>query len=397
MRATERSLTDIINSSVQTLSNNHVGLNERVSQLFSCKDSQASKIHELKKQLEPLSKSPSVNSAETVKKPTSGPTSLQKAASPLGNSQQEPESSGSPVSLQPMPHSDITTGNRFSVLAVDEDDGVVTDSSTDAVADSDSRARRSTPLDQLKSRRIQPNVNTLLLGDSVLKRVDEHKMSVEGDVVQNLSVSGLTVSQMMEWLNTLSPVQHIRKVTFHVGINSCEEGPVNKQTWVQLINLLTDSFPKATLQASSIVPPRGQYHRSKAAFTSNHTLKAACGQRKIRMIDHTPTFLTANGAPRQALYADKLHPSRDGTRKLALNIRFAGVPRDFVMVNEGRMARHVRNDTINHESGERRNGAHHHLHPPKTYQQEYTHTAQTAPLQTRVTPSPVQSPQRRLS
>ncbi|KAK7480926.1 hypothetical protein BaRGS_00027837 [Batillaria attramentaria] len=71
------------------------------------------------------------------------------------------------------------------------------------------------------------------------------------------------------------------------------------------------------------------------------------------------------------MLTNSIHPGRDGTGKLALNIRFAGVLRDFVMANEGRMTRHVPSDAINHESGERRSGAHHQLPPPKTYQQEH--------------------------
>ena len=67
--------------------------------------------------------------------------------------------------------------------------------------------------------------NSLLLGDSIMRRVDETKMSTSGLQVRNLAVPGLTVGDLIDWLTSLSPSPHVQNVTFHVGINSCREGP----------------------------------------------------------------------------------------------------------------------------------------------------------------------------
>ncbi|XP_070196708.1 uncharacterized protein [Littorina saxatilis] len=63
-------------------------------------------------------------------------------------------------------------------------------------------------------------------------------------------------------------------------------------------------------------------------LASNDALSRACSKAKVALVDHTPTFVTNNGAPRKALYRDDLHPSRQGTGRLACNIKYAGQPRD---------------------------------------------------------------------
>ena len=88
--------------------------------------------------------------------------------------------------------------------------------------------------------------NSLLLGDSIMKRVDETKMSTNGLQVRNLAVPGLTVGDLIDWLTSLSPSPHVQNVTFHVGINSCREGPVSVATWRRLISVLQAGLPPSS-------------------------------------------------------------------------------------------------------------------------------------------------------
>ena len=167
--------------------------------------------------------------------------------------------------------------------------------------------------------------NSLLLGDSIMRRVDETKMSTSGLQVRNLAVPGLTVGDLIDWLTSLSPSPHVQNVTFHVGINSCREGPVSVATWRRLISVHRRAFPRAALQASSILPPFGQHPLKEAASRSTASLRRACQLEQITLIDHTPSFLSPAGAPKRAMYrpGDRIHPSHMGVRALALNIRFA--------------------------------------------------------------------------
>ena len=167
--------------------------------------------------------------------------------------------------------------------------------------------------------------NSLLLGDSIMRRVDETKMSTNGLQVRNLAVPGLTVGDLIDWLTSLSPSPHVQNVTFHVGINSCREGPVSVSTWRRLISVHRRAFPRAALQASSILLPFGQHPLKEAASRSTASLRQACQLEQITFINHTPSFLSPASAPKRAMYrpGDRIHPSHMGVRALALNIRFA--------------------------------------------------------------------------
>ena len=179
------------------------------------------------------------------------------------------------------------------------------------------------PLLMMPQQSVPLDCNSLLLGDSIMRRVDETKMSTNGLQVRNLAVPGLTVGALIDWLTSLSPSPHVQNVTFHVGINSCREGPVSVNTWRRLISVHRRAFPQAALQASSILPPFGQHPLKEAASRSTASLRRACQMEQITYINQTPSFLSPAGAPKRAIYrpGDRIHPSHMGVR--ALNIPFA--------------------------------------------------------------------------
>ena len=53
---------------------------------------------------------------------------------------------------------------------------------------------------------------------------------------------------------------------------------------------------------------------------SNAALVKACHSEQVMLADHTDTFTTNSGAHRKALYRDTLHPSPNGTMRLACNV-----------------------------------------------------------------------------
>ena len=79
---------------------------------------------------------------------------------------------------------------------------------------------RPSPCHLIQQHSMPPDCNTLLLGDSIMRRVDEVKMSTRGGRVRNLAVPGLTVADLCQWLASLPPSLHVKCATFHVGINS---------------------------------------------------------------------------------------------------------------------------------------------------------------------------------
>ena len=187
---------------------------------------------------------------------------------------------------------------------------------------------RPSPRHLMQQHTVPQDCNTLLLGDSIMRRVDEVKMYTRGARVRNLAVPGLTVADLCEWLASLPPSPHIKCATFHDGINSCREGLVSVASWHRLVALPRRAFPQAVLQASSILPPFGQHPLTEAASGSTANLRQVCQAERVIYIDHIPSFLSPAGAPKRAMYrpGDRIHPSDKGARSVALNILFAGGP-----------------------------------------------------------------------
>ncbi|XP_070212565.1 uncharacterized protein [Littorina saxatilis] len=80
---------------------------------------------------------------------------------------------------------------------------------------------------------------------------------------------------------------------------------------------LRHAFPLASLHASSIIPARDRSPLNDLISPSNSNLAAVCERLGVQLVNSTPIFQTANGAPRLALYRDRIHPSPKGTARLA--------------------------------------------------------------------------------
>lgn len=180
------------------------------------------------------------------------------------------------------------------------------------------------PRQQLAELRVASSTTRVLLGDSVMRTVREELM-FPGKASQNLSVSGLCVDDLTHWLTNIPQSKQVQLVIVHIGVNTCRHNTITETAWSGLFKLMKKVFPAARLHASSLVPPKGEHALSKTVATSNHSLERVCARECVLFTDHTDTFLTASGAPRKALYRDALHPSRQGTIRLACNLKFADV------------------------------------------------------------------------
>ncbi|KAK7474556.1 hypothetical protein BaRGS_00034201, partial [Batillaria attramentaria] len=369
MKASEKCLVDTLQATATTLTKDYISLNEKMNHLVAHKTSQETKMKDMKKHLDTLIKSESEisdNTEVTRSQPTFiSKETLKHKVLPTHTSPR----TDTAIPNSPLQDSDpellkIPVSNKFSVLSLIEDEDMCSpeakvnnnkqaenqresskvigkydnqqqdkkeeshqkNGQRKAEAESQHTKKQSSPLDRLRAIKIRPHINSLIIGDSVTQYLDERRMSVDGETVQNISVSGLRVENVITWLSALSPLPNIDRVTVHIGINSCWNGPIRKQAWLNLFRLIKSVFPAAVLQMSSIVPPAGKHVLSRAAFTSNQSLIAACQHEHITFIDNVPTFVTASGAPKQILYHDKLHPSDRGVRSLAWNIKYGGRP-----------------------------------------------------------------------
>ncbi|KAK7481924.1 hypothetical protein BaRGS_00026832 [Batillaria attramentaria] len=363
VKAAEIDLRDTLQTTTATLTKDHNTLADKVSQLTSCKNGHGDKLRDLQKQIDNLVMSERTTTDKKRDESSSPPTSRDNdnpssSPSPTPSTHEitamEPFSrptSPTPSSVQEADDETfvkVPVRNRYDALTrLNGEENLASDAEKkksevdkrqNKSTENANHKQRPTPLERLMRMKIRSEATSLLIGDSVTQYVDKKRVSVGGAVVQNMSVSGLSIEHLLKWLSTLPPTPNIARVTVHVGINSCRNGPITKQTWLKLLNLLRTVFPQAILIMSSIVPPGGLHPLSKPAFTSNQSLKSACQQEQTIYIDNVPTFLASSGAPKQILYYDKLHPSDRGVRSLEWNIRNAGRPR--ASSNEDRLSSH---------------------------------------------------------
>ena len=146
---------------------------------------------------------------------------------------------------------------------------------------------------------------------------------------QKISISGLTVDDLLHWLQNVPKCRDVQLLVVHVGVNTCWVNTVTESMWRALLKLLKSAFPNAVVQLSSLIPPQGEHPLRKTVATSNAALVKACHSEQVMLADHTDTFTTNSGAPRKALYRDALHPSPKGTVRLACNVKYmyVGQPR----------------------------------------------------------------------
>jgi len=138
---------------------------------------------------------------------------------------------------------------------------------------------------------------------------------------QNLSVSGITVADLQAWLQEIPVRPNVRSVIVHVGINTCRHSGIHERTWRDLLHSVRGRFPHAIIAASAIIPPWSYPALRQAVYAANVALWNVCSQERVTFIDHAPTFLTVNGAPRKSLYHDSVHPSPRGIELMTRNLK----------------------------------------------------------------------------
>ena len=183
-----------------------------------------------------------------------------------------------------------------------------------------------TPRQQLAECRVRPGISNVLIGDSVVSSVKPDLVFSAGNS-QNISVSGITIEDLLHWLHNIPRNKDVRRVVFHVGMNTCKSTTIAETTWRQLVRNFRRVFPQAQLTASAMVPPMGQHYLKGTVATSNISLLKVCQGEDVRCVDHTASFTAYSGAPKQDMYRDPLHPSAKGTGRLACNIKYADRPR----------------------------------------------------------------------
>ena len=155
-----------------------------------------------------------------------------------------------------------------------------------------------TPRQQLAECRVGPGISNVLIGDSVVSSVKPNLM-FSGGKSQNISVSGITIDDLLHWLRHIPRNKDVRRVVFHVDVNTCKSTTIAETTWRQFVRYFRHVFSQAQLTASAMVSPMGQHYLKGTVATSNISLLKVCQSEDVRCVDHTSSFTTYSGAPKQ--------------------------------------------------------------------------------------------------
>ena len=168
---------------------------------------------------------------------------------------------------------------------------------------------------------VQKRTTALLIGDSAVKHVEPRRLALRSYNLQKVCVSGMTTTDLRQWLNNQPQDHSMKAVVIHVGINDCPSGPVTEKQWLDITQLCQNTYPSARIAFSSLIPAKGMQNINNSILPANRNLKNACMHSHATFIDNTNTFTAPSGAPKQAMYYDSTHPSAKGTAKLASSVK----------------------------------------------------------------------------
>ena len=181
-----------------------------------------------------------------------------------------------------------------------------------------------TPYHKLAKHKVASNTQRIIIGDSVMTRIDPNVAFDSDKANQSIAISGMKLSDLLQWLRNVPPNPQIQQIVIHIGINTCKEGEeITKDGWCNLITKIRRVFNGAEIFISSIIPPskiRVQADLLNLVNKSNENLKMACKSKNVYLIDNNQLFTTSRGLPRKAMYYDTIHPSPKGTDALISNI-----------------------------------------------------------------------------
>ena len=90
--------------------------------------------------------------------------------------------------------------------------------------------------------RVSPGKTHVLNEDSVFRQIKPELMYPHKSH-QKISVSGLTVEDLLHWLPNVPKCRDVQLLVVHVGVNTCWVNTVTESMWRALLKLLKSVFP----------------------------------------------------------------------------------------------------------------------------------------------------------
>ena len=117
---------------------------------------------------------------------------------------------------------------------------------------------------------------------------------------QNVTVSAMTIEDLIHWLRHVPRNREVMKVLFHVGVHSCKQTTIPETTWKQLImhKLVPSLPPRAGGCVHNDFAHGTAFFMKGTVAASNASLLKVCQGEDMRCADHTSSFIAYSGAPR---------------------------------------------------------------------------------------------------
>ena len=161
----------------------------------------------------------------------------------------------------------------------------------------------------------------LLIGDSTIRGINPYKSGTSRNTIwTKVCIGGLRTEDVPTLLNDIQENSNIKTVILHTGVSDSRTNPVSSKTCLDAIKQIMYKFPTADISVSSVIPTKGKDELGESVRQTNTNMKNVCNRLNVKFINHDASFLSRNGAPKLALYRDKVHPSPKGTAVLASDI-----------------------------------------------------------------------------
>ena len=164
------------------------------------------------------------------------------------------------------------------------------------------------------------NCSHLVIGDSLLKSIDESKL-------QNTTVQSLPGAEISDVLHRLNDTDDIfMDVTVCVGTNDCGKDDfvvgALTDTYRQIVTAAKDKVQDVSKVKVVSIPPRSDNTSNQERVASlNASLCALAQETGAKFINNDPAFLLQDGSPNDGyLHQDGVHLNLNGTNRLAKNM-----------------------------------------------------------------------------
>ena len=169
------------------------------------------------------------------------------------------------------------------------------------------------------------NKRSLLIGDSIIRDIDEKKLvRTSVKVIPDGKVSDIS----QELVDSLEKDEPLGRIFLCVGAHDCTDLELNIADVTAKYESLVEEIKKTGIQPSDVVissiPPRkDDEKRQKLVEALNSNLKAVSARVGATYADNDLSFKLANGDINDGylLPSDGLHLSQQGTNKLAKNLQ----------------------------------------------------------------------------